>query len=100
VHLVEISVVDQRYQAVMAVVQDGWKISEVAEHLGVSRQTIHSWIRRHEASGGLALTDGSHRPHGCSHQIAPELEALICEIRTNSGILTSKPYPSDPRPRG
>jgi hypothetical protein len=34
VHLVEISVVDQRYQAVMAVVQDGWKVSEVAEPSG------------------------------------------------------------------
>lgn len=29
-HLVEISVVDQRYQAVVAVIQDGWKVSEVA----------------------------------------------------------------------
>ena len=80
-HLVEIGVVDQRYQAVMAVIQDGWKISEVAEHFGVARQTVHRWIARHEAGGVLALTDGSHRPHSCSHQIAPELEALICEIR-------------------
>ena len=28
-HLVELSVMEQRYQAVMAVVQDGWKVSEV-----------------------------------------------------------------------
>jgi DNA-binding NarL/FixJ family response regulator len=28
---------EQRYQAVIAVVQDGWKITEVAEQLGVSR---------------------------------------------------------------
>ena len=40
-HLVEISVVDQRYQAVMAVLQEGWKVSEVAERLGVARQTVH-----------------------------------------------------------
>ena len=80
-HLVEIGVVDQRYQAVMAVLQDGWKVSEVAEHFGVARQTVHRWIARHKAGGVLALTDGSHRPHGCSHQIAPELEAMICEIR-------------------
>jgi len=81
VHLVEISVVDQRYQAVMAVVQDGWKVTEVAEHFGVARQTVHRWIARHNAGGVLALTDGSHRPHSCSHQIEPELEALICELR-------------------
>ena len=80
-HLVEISVVDQRYQAVMAVLQDGWKVSEVAEHLGVARQTVHRWIARHQAEGVLGLTDHSHRPHSCSHQISPELEAVICEIR-------------------
>ena len=80
-HLVEIGVVDQRYQAVMAVLQDGWKVSEVAEHFGVARQTVHRWIARHDAGGVLALTDGSHRPHSCSHQIPPELEAMICEIR-------------------
>ena len=79
--LVEISVVDQRYQAVMAVLQDGWKVSEVAEHFGVARQTIHRWIARHNSGGVLALTDRSHRPHSCSHQIPPELEALICENR-------------------
>ena len=33
-HLVEISVMEQRYQAVMAVVQDGWKVTEVADRLG------------------------------------------------------------------
>jgi hypothetical protein len=32
--LVELSLVEQRSQAVPAVVQDGWKVSEVAEHWG------------------------------------------------------------------
>ena len=31
--LVELSVMEQRYQAVLAVVQDGWKVTEVAERL-------------------------------------------------------------------
>jgi len=35
--LVELSVMEQRYQAVLAVVQDGWKVVEVAERLGVGR---------------------------------------------------------------
>lgn len=80
-HLVEISVMEQRYQAVMAVVQDGWKVTEVADRLGVSRQAVHKWIARYEAGGLPALADRSHRPASCSHQIVPELEALICEIR-------------------
>jgi transposase len=81
VHLVELSVMEQRYQTVMAVLQDGWKITEVADHLGVARQTVHRWIARHEAGGVFGLSDRSNRPQSCSHQISPELEALICEIR-------------------
>jgi transposase len=46
--LVELSVMEQRHQSVFAVVQDGWKVSEVAERLGVSRQSVHTWIARYE----------------------------------------------------
>ena len=49
--LVELSVMEQRYQAVLAVVQDGWKVVEVARRLGVSRQSIHAWITRYEGEG-------------------------------------------------
>ncbi len=40
-HLVEISVREQGYQAVMAVVHDDRKIIEVARRLEVSRQSMH-----------------------------------------------------------
>jgi transposase len=79
--LVELSVMEQRYQAVLAVVQDGWKVVEVAEHLGVSRQAVHAWIARYEQGGLASLADRSHRPASCPHQIAPEIEAMICELR-------------------
>jgi transposase InsO family protein len=79
--LVELSVMEQRYQAVMAVVQDGWKVTEVADRLGVSRQSVHNWIARYEAGGLPALADRSHRPASCPHQTAAEIEAEICEIR-------------------
>jgi transposase-like protein len=55
--LVELSVMEQRYQAVLAVVQDGWKVTEVAARLGVSRQSVHAWIVRYEAGGLAALVD-------------------------------------------
>ena len=58
--LVELSVMEQRYQAVQAVVQDGEKITEVAARVGVSRQTIHAWIRRYQAEGLASLADHSH----------------------------------------
>ena len=79
--LVELSVMEQRYQAVLAVVQDGWKVTEVAERLGVSRQSVHAWIARYEAGGLAALADRSHRPAHCPHQVAAEVEAEICELR-------------------
>ena len=72
---------EQRYQAVLAVVQDGWKIVEVADRLGVSRQTVHRWIARYEQDGLASLADHSHRPASCPHQIDREIEAFICEIR-------------------
>jgi transposase InsO family protein len=79
--LVELSVMEQRYQAVLAVVQDGWQVSEVARRLGVSRQSIHTWIVRYEAGGLAALADRSHKPMTCPHQTLPEIEAEICELR-------------------
>ena len=79
--LVELSVMEQRYQAVLAVVQDGWKVSEVAERLGVSRQSVHAWIARYEVGGLAALADRSHRPATCPHQMPAEVEARICELR-------------------
>lgn len=62
-HLVELSVMEQRYQAVMAVIQDGFKVTEVADRLGVTRQAVHKWIARYQAGGLPALADRSHRPH-------------------------------------
>jgi transposase InsO family protein len=79
--LVELSVMEQRYQAVLAVVQDGWRVAEVARRLGVSRQSVHAWITRYEHGGLASLADRSHRPASCPHQIPPELEARICELR-------------------
>lgn len=39
---------EQRYQAVLAVISDGLSISQVASKVGVSRQTLHSWLARYE----------------------------------------------------
>ncbi len=33
---------EQRYQAVLAVISDGLSVSQVAEKVGVSRQTLHA----------------------------------------------------------
>lgn len=40
----ELSVAEQRYQAVMAVIGDGLSVSQVAEKVEVSRQKLHTWL--------------------------------------------------------
>jgi transposase InsO family protein len=79
--LLELSVVEQRYDAVMEVLRDGLSKTEVAERYGVSRQSVHDWIARYERGGMAGLADRSHRPRSCPHQIAADIEAKICELR-------------------
>ncbi|MGA5247445.1 IS481 family transposase [Streptomyces pseudogriseolus] len=78
--LVELSVVEQRYRAVLAVLA-GPTVTEVAASLGVSRQTVSGWKSRYEASGLAGLADRSRRPASCPHQASAEVEAAVCELR-------------------
>lgn len=78
--LVELSVVEQRYHAVMEVAA-GVPVTQVAARYGVSRQSVHSWVRKYEQSGLPGLADRSHRPESCPHRIAGEVEAVVCELR-------------------
>ncbi len=77
---------EQRYAAVLAVIADGLSVSQVAEKVGVSRQTVHSWLARYEAQGLEGLVDRSHRPVSCPHQMPAEVEAALLELRR------SRPY--------
>jgi transposase len=79
--LTELSVMEQRYQAVLAVVRDGWTVTDVAEKWGVSRQSVHAWLARYRDGGLEALADRSHRPKRCPHQVPVGVEARICELR-------------------
>jgi transposase InsO family protein len=79
--LLELSVVEQRYNAVMEVLRDGHMVVEVAERYGVSRQAVHRWLRRYREGGLDALADRSHRPRRCPHQLAAVVEARLCELR-------------------
>jgi transposase InsO family protein len=77
----ELSVVEQRYQAVLAVIRDGVPIVQVARRFDVSRQAIHRWLRWYESEGLPGLVDRSHRPPRCSHQMDPAVEVWVLEAR-------------------
>jgi transposase-like protein len=78
--LVALSVIEQRYRAVLAVL-DGVAVSEVAAEVGVSRQSVHAWVVRYRDGGLAGLADRSHRTRSCPHRAASEVEALVCELR-------------------
>jgi len=79
--LVELSVVEQRFVAVQEVL-DGVPVTEVARRNGVTRQTVHRWLRRYAEAEGLAgLADRSSRPGRCPHQMPPVAEARVVELR-------------------
>ena len=59
--LVELSVVEQRYRAVLEV-KAGVPVAEVAERFGVSRQSVHAWVRRYEQGGLGAECDHLNWP--------------------------------------
>jgi transposase InsO family protein len=78
--LVALSVIEQRYRAVMAVL-DGGPVTEVAAEVGVSRQSVHVWVARYREGGLGGLADRSHRTRSCPHQASSEVEAVVCELR-------------------
>lgn len=79
--LVELGVVEQRYRAVLEVLE-GALVTDVATRYGVARQTVHGWLRRYAQAGGLGgLVDRSSRPDSCPHQMPAAVEAKVVALR-------------------
>jgi transposase-like protein len=83
----ELSVGEQRYKAVMAVLSDGRTVTEVARDWEMSRQTVHAWLARYERQGMEGMGNRSHRPTMCPHQMPALIEVKVLEMRR------SKPAP-------
>ena len=69
--LVELGLVEQRYQAVLEVLNDASTVTRGPVRFGVTRQTVHRWLRRYAADGIAGLVDGSAKPVSCPHQMPP-----------------------------
>jgi transposase InsO family protein len=76
----ELSVSEQRYRAVLDV-GAGVPVTEVAERYGVSRQSVHTWLRRYRQEGISGLEDRSHQVHDHPWRIPAGVEEAICELR-------------------
>ncbi len=78
--LVDLSMVEQRYDAVREVL-DGATVKDTAIRYGIDRRTLHRWLVRYATEGLAALADHSSKPDRCPHQMTPEIEARIVELR-------------------
>jgi transposase InsO family protein len=78
--LVALSVVEQRLDAVRAVLA-GAGLSEVAGQVGVSRQSVHAWVGRYLSEGVAGLADRSSRPRSCPHRSPERVERAVLELR-------------------
>jgi transposase-like protein len=78
--LVALSIVEQRLDAVRAVLDDV-PLNEVADQVGVHRATLGRWVTRYLTEGLPGHADRSHRPVSCPHRVAAAVEVRVAEVR-------------------
>lgn len=62
-------------------VSAGWPAAHVAEQLGVSRATVHKWLRRYSEGGDAALADRSSRPRRMPSRTPAAVEKRVLAAR-------------------
>ncbi|HEV2010159.1 MAG TPA: IS481 family transposase, partial [Candidatus Limnocylindria bacterium] len=71
----------QRELARHRVQVEGWSVIATAHAAGVSRQTVHKWLRRFEHEGPAGLADRSSRPQRMPRLTRIDLAVRICSER-------------------
>jgi hypothetical protein len=112
--LVELSVMEQRYRAVLEV-EAGCPVTEVAARHGVSRQSVHAWVRRYRAGGivevqrlvggggcvGIGGKQISAGIHLAGQRVTLRIDAKLIHVITAGGVLArTLPSPLPPAARG
>ena len=88
------TVVDQRIEAVKRI-EAGESISDVADRLGISRQSLYNWLARFKEAGGsvegeAALMDRSRRPRFSPNKTPDEIEQLLLAEQKKWGFGAKK----------
>ena len=83
------STFEVRVLAVQAV-QRGWTVCDTADAFGITRQTLHRWLNRHEENGeeGLARKPGSGRPRKLEELDENELRIIVLQAASAFGYET------------
>jgi leucine-zipper of insertion element IS481 len=64
-----------------AVVLEGRSPTELARTHGISRSWINELVARFRQGGYPALEPGSRRPRSCPHEVRPEVQTVVLELR-------------------
>ena len=83
------STFEVRILAVQAV-RRGWTVCDAANAFGITRQTLHRWLNRHEKNGekGLARKPGSGRPRKLEELDENDLRAMVLQPASAFGYET------------
>ena len=82
----EVTAMSERSEFLGFVTQGDLTMSALCERYGVSRKTGYKWLRRARESGLEGLADHGRRPHNSPLRTSPELEALICDLRSQHPV--------------
>ena len=94
--LVELGVAEQRYQVVLEVLNNASTVTDVAVRFGVTRQTVHRWLRRYAANGISGLVDGSACSRCRRRSHPPPRDAGDAVDPWSAGAVVAAPVGSDP----
>jgi transposase-like protein len=92
--LAELSVMEPCYHAGMEVISGSIPVVEVAQRYGVSRKTVHAWLRRYRQDGLPGLADRSHGQRHHPGQLAAGIKA-----GRRRALNSQQPPPSGTRSR-
>ena len=60
---------------------EGWSKTKIAKAIGISRQSVHKWIKRFEAEGEAGLQNRSSRPMRSPNKLAEGCLTAILQLR-------------------
>ena len=66
---------------VEAVLLEGRSPTKLARSHGISRSWVFELLKRYREAGDEGLKPRSRRPRSCPHQVSPEIQARIVELR-------------------
>ncbi len=70
-----------RLLLVQRVLEEGWRVSDAAEAMGISRGTAYKWLGRYEAEGEGGLSDRSSAPSRVWNRTPARLVRRIEQLR-------------------